>query len=93
MIFDDNVNSFFSNSDMIGSWPAVWQARVRISARHPREDFPSEQQAPNEEMERGLSEWRWMMYCMNVIVNVLETGKDKINKKNCSSHQTNGKSK
>ncbi len=29
-------------------WPAVWQARVQISALHPRKVFPSEQTS-NEE--------------------------------------------
>ncbi len=38
---------------------AVRQARVRFSARHHREDFPTEQTS-DEEMERGLSEWRWI---------------------------------
>ncbi len=46
---------------------AVRQARVRFSARHHREVFPTEQTS-DEEMERGLSEWRWInVYCMNVI--------------------------
>jgi hypothetical protein len=34
---------------------AVWQARVRFSARHHREVFPTEHTS-DEEMERGLSE-------------------------------------
>ncbi len=38
---------------------AVRQARVRISARHHREVFPTEQTS-DEDMERGLSEWRWI---------------------------------
>jgi hypothetical protein len=38
---------------------AVRQARVRFSARHHREVFPTEQTS-DEEMERGLSEWRWI---------------------------------
>jgi hypothetical protein len=36
---------------------AVRQARVRFSARHLREVFPSELTS-DEEMERGLDEWR-----------------------------------
>jgi hypothetical protein len=36
---------------------AVSQARVRFSACHHREVFPSEHTS-DEEMERGLSEWR-----------------------------------
>jgi hypothetical protein len=31
-----------SVAQLIVLWPAVWQARVQISARHPREVFPSE---------------------------------------------------
>jgi hypothetical protein len=38
---------------------AVRQARVRFSARHHREVFPTENLS-DEEMERGLSEWRRM---------------------------------
>ncbi len=49
---------------------AVRQARVRISARHHREAFPTEHRS-DEEMQRGLSEWRRInvLYecdCMNV---------------------------
>ncbi len=36
---------------------AVRQALVRFSARHHREVFPTEHTS-DEEMERGLSEWR-----------------------------------
>ncbi len=36
---------------------AVRQARVRFPARHHREVFPTEHKS-DEEMERGLSEWR-----------------------------------
>jgi hypothetical protein len=36
---------------------AVRQARVRFSARHHREVFPTELQS-DEEMERDLGEWR-----------------------------------
>ncbi len=35
---------------------AVRQARVRFSARHHREVFPTEHTS-DEEMERGLGEW------------------------------------
>jgi hypothetical protein len=38
---------------------AVRQARVRFSARHHREVFPTEHTS-DEEMERGFSEWRQM---------------------------------
>ncbi len=41
---------------------AVRQARVRFSARHHREVFPTEL-TRDEDMERDLGEWR----CMNVI--------------------------
>ncbi len=34
------------------------QARVRFSARHHREAFPTELTS-DEEMERGPGEWRW----------------------------------
>jgi hypothetical protein len=37
----------------------VWQARVRFSARHPREVFPTELTS-DEEMERNLGEWQRM---------------------------------
>jgi hypothetical protein len=65
------------------------QARVRFSARHDREVFPTEHKC-NEEMERGLGEWRWMIvwyHCMNVIRNAC-IEKDKINKKCGNRHQT-----
>ncbi len=39
---------------------AVRQARVRFSGRHHREVFPTEQTG-DEEMERGLSECRWII--------------------------------
>jgi hypothetical protein len=51
------------------------QARVRFSARHHKEVFPTELTS-DEEMERGLGEWRWinvlyecdwMNVCMYVI--------------------------
>ncbi len=38
---------------------AVRRARVRFSTRHHREVFPTEQTS-DEEMERGLSKWRWI---------------------------------
>jgi hypothetical protein len=38
---------------------AVRQAQVRFSARNHREVFPTEQTS-DEEMERGLSECRWI---------------------------------
>ncbi len=38
---------------------AVRQARVRFSARHHREVFPTERTS-DVEMERGLSKWRWI---------------------------------
>ncbi len=52
---------------------AVRQARVRISARHHREVFPTEHRS-DEEMERGLSKLRRInvLYecdCMNVYYN------------------------
>jgi hypothetical protein len=31
-----------SVAQLVVRWPAVWQARVQIPARHPREVFPSE---------------------------------------------------
>jgi hypothetical protein len=46
---------------------AVRQARVRFSARHHREVFPTELTS-GEEMERDLGERRRIfVYCMNVI--------------------------
>ncbi len=38
---------------------AVRQTRVRFSARHHREVFPTEHTS-DEGMERGLGEWRWI---------------------------------
>ncbi len=38
---------------------AVRQARVRFSAPHHREVFPTGQTS-DEEMDKGLSEWRWI---------------------------------
>jgi len=61
---------------------AVRQARVRFSSRHHREVFPSEHTC-DEEMERGLSEWRWInvLYecdceCMYVIKNTKNKQKE-----------------
>jgi len=51
--------------------------------------FPTEHKC-NEEMERGLGEWRWMnvwYHCMNVIWNAC-IEKDKKNKKCGNRHQT-----
>ncbi len=50
---------------------AVRQSRVRFSARHHREVFPTEHTS-DEEMEIGFSEWRrmkvfWLNECMYVI--------------------------
>jgi hypothetical protein len=39
---------------------SVRQARFRFLARHHREVFPTEHTS-DEEMERGLSEWRWII--------------------------------
>jgi hypothetical protein len=46
-------------AQLVGRRLAVRQARVRFSARHLREVYPTEQTS-DEEMERGLSEWRWI---------------------------------
>ncbi len=56
---------------------AVRHARVRFSAWHHREVFPTELTS-NEEMERGPGEWRRMsvIECMHVCYKIL-----KINKK------------
>ncbi len=47
---------------------AVWQARVRFSARHHREVFPTEL-THDEDMERDFGKWRRMnvIECMYVI--------------------------
>ncbi len=55
---------------------AVRQARVRFPARHHREVFPTEHRS-DEEMERGLSEWRRInvLYesdCMNVCMYIIK---------------------
>jgi hypothetical protein len=44
-------------AQLVARWLAVRQARVR--ARHHREVVPTEH-ISDEEMERGLSEWRWI---------------------------------
>ncbi len=41
----------------VDSGSACCMARVRISARHPRDVFPTERSS-DEEMERNLGEWR-----------------------------------
>ncbi len=52
--------SFMVRRGSVGSASAcVRQARVRFSARHHWEVFPTEHTS-NEEMERGISEWRWI---------------------------------
>jgi hypothetical protein len=60
--------------------------RVRISARHPREVFPSGQQAMKK-MERGLGEWRWMNVLYERDYNCMKL-QEKMNEKSGSSHQT-----
>ncbi len=43
-------------AQLVARWLAVRQARVRFSARHHREVFPTELTS-DDEMERGLSEY------------------------------------
>ncbi len=64
---------------------AVRQARVRFSARHHREVFPTELTS-DEEMERDLGDWlRINVYCMNVIEGMYVCQKiRKINKKSAT---------
>ncbi len=83
--YNQILSLYMSNMKLL----AGRQARVRFSARHHREVFPTEHKC-NEEMERGLGEWRWMnvwYHCMNVIRNAC-IEKDKINKKCGNRHQT-----
>jgi hypothetical protein len=61
---------------------AVRQARIRFSALHTREVFPSELTS-DEEMERNLSEWRRMnvLYEYDGLNVCTSTRKYQINKK------------
>jgi hypothetical protein len=61
-------------------------SRVRISARHPREVFPSEKQAMKK-MERGSGEWRWMNVLYERDYNCMKL-KKKMNEKRGSGYQT-----
>ncbi len=61
-------------------WPAVWQARIRISARHRREVLPFERQAMKK-MKIGLGEWRWMNVLYECDYKCLKLKKIKINVK------------
>ncbi len=73
---------FYYGAHLITRRLAVRQARVRFSARHHREVFPTEHTS-DEEMERDLGEWRrinvfnevteWMYVCFKIL---------KINQKN-----------
>jgi hypothetical protein len=75
VIFDlgQHLNHYFFivlRHKMVARRLAVRQARVRFSARHHREVFSTEHRS-DEEMERGLCEWRRInvLYecdCMNV---------------------------
>jgi hypothetical protein len=59
-----------SMAQLVVRWPAVWQARVQIPARHPREVFPSERNKQwRKEIEASANGYEYM-YCMNVIMNV-----------------------
>ncbi len=74
-----------SVAQLVVRWPAVRQARVQISARHPREVFPTEHKC-YEEMERGLGEWRWTTVPIVLLYEcdsecMYSMYKDKINKK------------
>ncbi len=50
---------WYGVAQLAARWLAVRQARVRFSARHHREVFPTEHTS-DEDMERGFSEWRRM---------------------------------
>ncbi len=65
--------------------PAVWQARVPIPARHPREVFPSER---NKQWRKGERPRRMDMNECTVWMWLWIYEKDKINKKSGSCHQT-----
>jgi hypothetical protein len=83
--FKSEINSFClwcGVAQLVACWLAVRQTRVRFSSRHHREVFPSEHTC-DEEMERGLSEWRWInvLYecdceCMYVIKNTKNKQKE-----------------
>jgi hypothetical protein len=75
----------------VGSASACWKAGPSsILGSAPQGGFFPTELKYNEEMERGLGEWRWMnvwYHCMNVIWNAC-IEKDKINKKCNNRHQT-----
>ncbi len=48
-----------SVGQLVVRWPAVTQAQVQISARHPGAVFPMREEAMKK-MESGLGEWRRM---------------------------------
>ncbi len=76
----------------VGSASACWKAGPSsVLGSAPQEGFsPCTEHKCNEEMERGLGEWRWVnvwYHCMNVIWNAC-IEKVKINKKCGNRHQT-----
>jgi hypothetical protein len=52
-----SISRTLGKKTMVARQLAVWQARVRFSARHHRKVFPTEHKS-DEEIERGPSEWR-----------------------------------
>jgi hypothetical protein len=53
----ENAEKWCGEAQLLARRLAVRQARVRFSARHHREVFPTELTS-DEEMERDLGEWR-----------------------------------
>ncbi len=62
------AQSWCGVAQLVARRPAVRQARVRFSARHHREVFPTELSS-DEEMERDPSKWR-RIYVLNECMNV-----------------------
>jgi hypothetical protein len=63
MVRRDSV--WYGVAQLIARRLAVRQARVRFSARHHREVFPTELTS-DEEMERDLGEWRRINFSKNM---------------------------
>ncbi len=80
-----NCTTGCSVVQLVVRWPAVWQARVQIPARHPKEVFPSER---NKQWRKGERPRRMNMNECTVWMWLWMFDKDKVNKKSGSCHQT-----
>ncbi len=59
-----------SVAQLVVRWPAVWQARVQIPARHPKEGFSLLAKQAMKTRREALANRYERMYCMNVIMNI-----------------------